>query len=138
MERHTGYHASWNRAGVCAPVRVRCEVTLVLPRAGVRKAARPMTTGGSQSINRLTAHIAGEVQGVGYRAYARRRAQMLGLQGYARNLADGTVEVVAEGPRDALEQLFVVLRRGPASANVTDARASWSAPTGEFSTFSIR
>lgn len=97
-----------------------------------------MTTGGSQSGYRLTAHISGEVQGVGYRAYARRRAQMLGLQGYARNLADGAVEVVAEGPRDALEQLLVVLRRGPASAHVADARASWSAPTGEFSMFSIR
>ena len=97
-----------------------------------------MTTGGNQSVYRLTARISGEVQGVGYRAYARRRAQMLGLRGYARNLADGTVEVVVEGPRDALEQLFVVLRRGPASASVTDAHASWSAPTGEFSAFSIR
>jgi acylphosphatase len=97
-----------------------------------------MTSEGIQSIFRLTAHISGEVQGVGYRAYARRRAQMLGLRGYARNLADGTVEVVVEGPRDALEHLFVVLRRGPASAEVTDAQASWSEPTGEFSTFSIR
>lgn len=97
-----------------------------------------MTTGGSDSIYRLTARISGDVQGVGYRAYARRRAQMLGLRGYARNLADGTVEVVAEGPRESLEHLFTVLRRGPASADVTDARASWSEATGEFSMFSIR
>jgi len=86
----------------------------------------------------MTVRISGDVQGVGYRAYARRRAQMLGLRGYARNLADGAVEVVAEGPRDSLEHLLIVLRRGPASAEVTDARAIWSEPTGEFSAFSIR
>lgn len=88
--------------------------------------------------SRMTARVSGEVQGVGYRAYARRRAQMLGLYGYARNLADGSVEVVAEGPRDALEQLLIVLRRGPSSASVEDAQPTWSDSTGEFSMFSIR
>ena len=97
-----------------------------------------MTSGRSDTNYRMTARISGEVQGVGYRAYARRRAQLLGLRGYARNLADGTVEVVAEGPRESLEQLFIVLRRGPTSADVADARASWSEPSGEFSIFSIR
>lgn len=86
----------------------------------------------------MTARISGEVQGVGYRAYARRRAQMLGLYGFARNLADGAVEVVAEGPRDLLEQLLLVLQRGPSSASVEGAQATWSEPTGEFSMFSIR
>ncbi len=86
----------------------------------------------------MTVRISGEVQGVGYRAYARRRAQMLGLYGFARNLADGAVEVVAEGPRDLLEQLLLILRRGPSSASVEDAQATWSEPTGEFSMFSIR
>ena len=97
-----------------------------------------MTGGTSQATSRMIARITGEVQSVGFRAYARRRAQMLGLYGYARNLADGSVEVVAEGPRDLLEQLLVILRRGPASASVDDAQAMWSSPTGEFSMFSIR
>jgi acylphosphatase len=97
-----------------------------------------MTTDASQMNKRMTAHVVGDVQGVGYRAYARRRAQMLGVRGYAKNLADGSVEVVAEGPRYLLEQLLATLRRGPMSAQVTDAQVSWSEPTGEFSMFSIR
>lgn len=89
-------------------------------------------------IERLTAYISGDVQGVGYRAYARRCARTLGLVGYTRNLADGAVEVVAEGPRELLTRLFAELRRGPISADVADARAEWSAATGEYQTFTIR
>lgn len=94
--------------------------------------------GADHATYRMTARLSGDVQGVGYRAYARRRAQALGLRGYARNLLDGSVEVVAEGSRDALEQFFVILRRGPSSADVTDAQAVWGEPTGEYTTFSIR
>ena len=63
--------------------------------------------------------IAGAVQGVGFRWFVARQARGLELTGYARNLADGRVEVVARGA-DAtrLEQLEAVLRRGPASARV--------------------
>jgi acylphosphatase len=86
----------------------------------------------------MTAQISGDVQGVGYRAYARRRAQTLGLWGYAQNLTDGSVQVVAEGPRDLLEQLLATLRRGPTLAQVTGAQVVWSDPTGEYSTFSVR
>ena len=89
-------------------------------------------------MERLTTRVAGDVQGVGYRAFARRCARSYGLTGYTLNLADGTVEVVAEGPRPLLEDLLVALRRGPISADVTEARAQWSAATGEFSAFSIR
>ncbi|MGH2501479.1 MAG: acylphosphatase [Ktedonobacterales bacterium] len=89
-------------------------------------------------MERLTARIVGDVQGVGYRAYARRRARALGLCGYTRNLADGAVEVVAEGPRTLLVDLLVALRRGPISAEVTETQVAWSAATGEYSAFSIR
>ncbi|MEX2502863.1 MAG: acylphosphatase [Trueperaceae bacterium] len=68
---------------------------------------------------RLTALIEGRVQGVGYRAFAQRRAIDLGLAGTAENLPDGRVEVVAEGPRSELDQLLVFLRRGPSHAKVT-------------------
>ena len=53
---------------------------------------------------RLTAIVHGDVQGVGYRFFAQRQAARLGLRGYVRNLRDGTVEVVAEGPRPLLDQ----------------------------------
>jgi acylphosphatase len=59
---------------------------------------------------RLTAHVRGEVQGVGFRWWVRSRALALGLSGRASNLADGRVEVVAEGPRAAVEELLAALR----------------------------
>jgi acylphosphatase len=96
------------------------------------------TTDHSLEIARLTLRVQGYVQGVGYRAYAQRRARLLGLVGYAKNQADGSVEVVAEGPREALEYLAEILRRGPSSAEVMSAQAAWSAATEEFTAFTVR
>jgi acylphosphatase len=62
--------------------------------------------------------VAGRVQGVGFRWFVARRAQALGLDGMARNLADGSVEVVAAGPADALDELEAALHAGPATASV--------------------
>jgi acylphosphatase len=97
-----------------------------------------MTSDAGSTMRRMTARVSGDVQGVGYRVYARRRAQGLGLRGYAQNLPDDAVLVVAEGPRDLLEQLLTLLRQGPITARVSDARAEWSDPMGEFSRFSVR
>jgi len=62
------------------------------------------------------------VQGVFFRASTREQAAALGLQGYARNLADGRVEVLACGPREAVEALQDWLWIGPAAAQVSDVR----------------
>ena len=62
--------------------------------------------------------VSGHVQGVFFRASTRTRARELGLRGYAMNLADGRVEVVASGDDDALDQLAAWLRIGPSSARV--------------------
>jgi acylphosphatase len=62
--------------------------------------------------------VAGAVQGVGYRWYAARHARGLGLSGFARNLDDGRVEVVAAGEDEALAGLEARLRAGPAHARV--------------------
>ncbi|WP_395683219.1 acylphosphatase [Dokdonella sp.] len=62
--------------------------------------------------------VSGLVQGVFFRASTRTRAQELGLHGYAKNLADGRVEVVASGSDDALAQLAQWLQHGPPSARV--------------------
>lgn len=64
--------------------------------------------------------VSGRVQGVGFRAATRRRAVALGLQGHARNLPDGRVEVLARGPEHALRQLRDWLREGPSAAQVRD------------------
>lgn len=62
--------------------------------------------------------VSGLVQGVSFRAWTQARAQALGLRGYARNLADGRVEVVASGEPNALAQLQTCLQQGPAPAEV--------------------
>lgn len=67
--------------------------------------------------------VRGRVQGVAYRAHARNEAWRLRLTGYARNLADGSVEVLACGEAAALDELGRWLRRGPPAARV-DAVAS--------------
>ena len=63
--------------------------------------------------------VAGRVQGVFYRASTRNEAQRLGLKGYAKNLMDGRVEVVACGEKEAVETLRDWLRKGPPDARVT-------------------
>ncbi|HET6907678.1 MAG TPA: acylphosphatase [Rhodanobacteraceae bacterium] len=62
--------------------------------------------------------IRGRVQGVFFRASTREQALKLGLSGYARNLADGSVEVLASGSGEALDALQEWLREGPPSARV--------------------
>ncbi len=63
--------------------------------------------------------VAGFVQGVGFRWYVARHARALGLAGFARNLADGRVEVVATGGGEAaMQRLEALLRAGPAHAQV--------------------
>jgi len=64
------------------------------------------------------AFVSGRVQGVYFRASTRDRARELGVTGYARNLADGRVEVLACGPIAAVEQLCAWLRQGPPAARV--------------------
>jgi acylphosphatase len=63
-------------------------------------------------------HVAGEVQGVGFRWFVAREAERLGLRGWARNLADGSVEVVAAGEEAGLEELHRRLAIGPRLARV--------------------
>ena len=66
--------------------------------------------------------VSGRVQGVFFRAATRSEAQRLGIAGTARNLADGRVEVVANGSDDALSTLERWLWQGPPSARVEDVR----------------
>jgi len=63
-------------------------------------------------------YVRGRVQGVGYRYFAQRSAQALGLTGYTRNLDDGRVEVYAAGPVEKLAELAPLLHRGPRWADV--------------------
>ncbi|RDS83115.1 acylphosphatase [Dyella monticola] len=64
--------------------------------------------------------VSGKVQGVFFRASARNEALRLGVDGYARNLADGCVEVIASGSDEALHELERWLRHGPPAARVDE------------------
>jgi len=88
-------------------------------------------------MQRVHVTISGDVQGVGFRSWVRRQAQELGLTGWVRNRDDGTVEVVAEGTRSALDELVKRCRRGPETAWVADVAVQWSDATDEFVTFEV-
>lgn len=64
-------------------------------------------------------YVSGKVQGVYYRASAAKKAQVLGLAGWVRNLADGRVEMMAQGPANALDQLLGWCEKGPMLAKVS-------------------
>lgn len=92
----------------------------------------------SSSPQRLHAIVHGMVQGVNFRAYTVREAQRLGLTGWVRNRPDGTVETVAEGPREALEAFLEFLFTGSPSASVDKVTPTWGQATGEFDDFRVR
>ena len=83
--------------------------------------------------------IAGRVQGVGYRYFARRAASRLGVTGWVRNVPDGQVEAEGEGNAEILAAFETELRRGPPGALVTEfAVSETSDETDSASSFVIR
>ena len=81
--------------------------------------------------------VRGRVQGVGYRYFVMREAAALGVSGFARNLPDGTVEVIAEAADDVMALFEDRLRQGPSFASVNDLDRSTVAARGD-SGFHIR
>jgi acylphosphatase len=81
--------------------------------------------------------VKGRVQGVGYRYFVKAAAEKLGLSGYARNLDDGTVEVVAVGPEEKVRDLMGALQQGPRLAEVRGVEHQ-PAPVAEYGWFEIR
>jgi len=89
------------------------------------------------SNTRLRLRIEGRVQGVWFRETTRRQAVALGLAGWVRNRADGTVEVLAEGLKEQVKALVSWCNHGPPIARVdrvNETREEW---TGEFDSFDI-
>ena len=82
--------------------------------------------------------ISGKVQGVGFRNFTQLNAKQLGVNGYAKNLPNGKVEVVAEGDKAQLDALVAFLKKGPRYARVDSIEIDARAFTGEYETFGIR
>jgi acylphosphatase len=78
------------------------------------------------SPQRVTAWVRGHVQGVGFRWWTRCRARELELVGWARNLKDGRVEVLAQGPRSACEELLLKLSSSDTPGRVDGVTHRWS------------
>jgi acylphosphatase len=87
---------------------------------------------------RLEATVRGQVQGVGYRYFVLRHAMDLDLRGWVSNESDGSVRLVAEGPRDRLADLEERLREGPPAAVVERVSVVWMPGTGTLGRFGVR
>ncbi len=81
--------------------------------------------------------VRGRVQGVGFRWFVEREAHVLGVSGWVRNNADGSVEVLAQGTRDQLLGLRSRLREGPRAARVDDVEESEVGPVAGLRSFRI-
>jgi acylphosphatase len=89
-------------------------------------------------LARLRLLVHGRVQGVFFRQAAADEARQLGLRGWVRNLANGDVEIVAEGPRRELKILAAWAHQGPRLARVTGVEEAWSDYRGNEGAFTIR
>ena len=92
-----------------------------------------------QDQNTARAHlfISGRVQGVFFRSTTRQKARSMGINGWVRNLRDGRVEAVLEGPEDEVKSLLNWCHKGPRSAHVESVEVDWEVPQGE-SGFKVR
>ncbi len=81
--------------------------------------------------------VKGRVQGVGFRYFAQRAARQAGVAGTVRNLADGTVEAIAEGAPTAVADFKAALEQGPSYGHVTQVDEISMQPTGRYSEFDV-
>jgi acylphosphatase len=82
--------------------------------------------------------VSGRVQGVGFRATTRNKAQTLDIKGWVKNLYDGRVEAVIQGDPDSVKQMIRFFKKGPRMVNVTDYEIKKETPQDNLSTFSVK
>jgi acylphosphatase len=85
----------------------------------------------------FSATVCGRVQGVAFRYYAQAEAGRLGVCGWVRNNADGSVEVWAEGAEDSVKSFLDWLSHGPSHARVDSVKSDWQTPLKTYKSFSI-
>ncbi|MBI5884616.1 acylphosphatase [archaeon] len=81
--------------------------------------------------------LKGLVQGVFFRAFARQQARALRLNGFAENLPDGSLKIIAEGEKEKLEAFIEKIKKGPESARIKECAVEWKKAGNEFNGFRI-
>ena len=89
-------------------------------------------------MRRAEALISGRVQGVWFRGSTVSEARRLGLVGWVRNLPDGRVQALFEGPEQKVRTAVSWCHEGPRSARVDSVAVTWRDATGEFAGFDVR
>jgi len=112
--------------------------TKSLPPAGTAVRIVFRWTPPPEGVRRVHVFITGRVQGVSFRAFTTRHARTLKLTGWVRNLRDGRVEAVIEGPKDKVAELLKLIEKGPPPARVDDLKVTDERPRGDFKSFSRR
>jgi acylphosphatase len=139
---HASWQANWASGSGTVPsswARVGGREPRLDPCSPYRDVVSAIADDATTAPARLTAFVRGDVQGVGFRWWARARALELGLVGHATNRPDGRVQVVAEGDRSICARLLALLAEQPSTTarpgRVTGVTEQWSAPRGTTSGF---
>lgn len=86
---------------------------------------------------RVEISVFGIVQGVGFRYFTRSYARKLNINGFVENMPDGSVHIVAEGDKKAIEDFIEIVKKGPYGARVDRVEVEFSTPTNEFVDFEV-
>jgi acylphosphatase len=87
--------------------------------------------------NSLHITVDGHVQGVGFRYFVKEKADFLSLSGWVRNRYDGSVEILAQGDPDKLQQLLEAVHLGPSRSIITSVKSDWQNDRPQYSQFSM-
>ncbi len=93
---------------------------------------------GSGDLERAHVYVSGQVQGVFFRDSTRQRAEELGLAGWVKNLPDGRVEALFEGPSERVREMVRWCKEGPSHANVENVDTEFEASEGDLTGFEVR
>ena len=91
----------------------------------------------AKATHRAHVFYGGRVQGVGFRYTAENIAHRLGLTGWVKNLVDGRVELVCEGPKNKIETLLSELQEGSLGRYIKQADCVWEEPTRDYEDFRV-
>ena len=89
-------------------------------------------------IIRVHIWVKGHVQGVGFRAHVEYHSLQIGVLGWVRNIGWDTVETVAEGTREQIDQFIEMVKAGPRASRVDEARIEYEPTTGYLDGFSVK